>query len=115
MGPTEHLGYAAGAMVRVAVLSALIVLFALPLSASGQELTVQTAVEGPLLRSGLAAVERLSSRSNEPVMALRAQQTALNNRTAIILVVIAVAAVVALVLIPYTESHAHGPITIVSH
>jgi len=102
-------------MVRVAVLSALVMLFALPLSASGQELTVQTAVDRPLLRTGLAAVERLSSRSNEPVMALQAQKTALNNRTTIIIVVIAVAAVVALVLFPYTESHAHGPITITSH
>jgi len=48
-------------------------------------------------------------------MALQAQKTALNNRTTIIIVVIAVAAVVALVLFPYTESHAHGPITITSH
>lgn len=101
-------------MLRVAVLSALVMLFALPLSASGQELSVQTAVDGPLLRSGLTAVERLSSRSSEPVMALQAQQTALNNRKTII-IVIAVVAIAALVLIPYTASHAHGPIIIVSH
>ena len=103
------------AMLRVVVLPALLaMLLAFPLSASGPELSVQTAVVGPLLRSGLAAVARLSSRSSEPVMALHAQRTALNNRKTIIIVAIAVAAVVALVLIPYTESHAHGPITIVS-
>jgi hypothetical protein len=108
----EHLGYAP-AMLRVVILSALVTLFVLPVPAAGQ-----TSGDGPLLRSGLAAVERLSSGSNEPVMALQAQQTALNNRKTIIIVVIAVVAVVALVLIPYTESNTHrkGPwISIVSH
>ena len=94
-------------MLRAAVLSALATLFVLPLSASGQELAVQTAVDGPLLQSGLAAVERLSSPSSENVTALQAQYTALNNSKTII-VVIAVVAIAALVLIPYTKSHERG-------
>lgn len=40
-------------------------------------------------------------------MALQAQQTALNNRKTII-IVIAVVAIAALVFIPYTESHTRG-------
>ena len=100
-------------VLRVAVLSGLVTLFALPLSAATQEFTGQTTVNGPLLRSGMVVVARMSSRSSEPVHALQAQQPALNNRKTVV-VVIAIAAVVALVLIPYTQSHAHGPILIVS-
>jgi len=98
-------------MLRVAVLSALVMLFALPMSASGQEqLTVQTAGDRPLLQSGLAAVERLSFSSNEAVMAAQAQQTALNHDRKTTIIVIAVVAVAAVIYVTYQLHHMGGSI-----
>ena len=98
-------------MLRVAVLSALVMLFALPLSASGQEqLTVQTAGDRPLLRSGLAAVERLSFSSNAAGMAAQAQQTALNHDRKTTIIVIAVVAVAAVIYVTYQLHHMGGSI-----
>ena len=66
-----------------------------------------------LLRSGIAAVERMSDVRPDSALAAQAQPTQANNnkKTTIILVTVAAAAIVALILIPYEKSHARGPIT----
>jgi hypothetical protein len=67
-----------------------------------------------LMRSGIAAVARMSNLRPDSPVAAQPQPSQVNNnkKTTIILVTVAAAAIVALILIPYEKSHAHGGVTI---
>jgi hypothetical protein len=70
-------------------------LFALPVFASGQVITGQTAGDGALLRSGIAAVERMSDVSRrDSALAAQAQQSHLNHDKKTTIIVIALVALV---------------------
>ena len=67
-----------------------------------------------LLRSGIAAVKRMSDVSPDSALAAQAQQSHLNHDKKTIIIVSAVAAVAAVIWIRYELRHAEGGITLTS-
>jgi hypothetical protein len=94
-------------MFRTASTLALLCCLVVPSLAAGQDLPLQAASNGELLRSGIAAVQRLPATERD-AMAAQLQQTKLQSDRKTTVIVVSVVAAATVIYLMY-QLHHSGP------